>query len=287
MTRAQGASATDSVLLTEVVNRIGIITLNRPERRNALNGELIEALDLAVQEMADSPDVKVVILTGAAPEGGHGGFCAGGDIKDGGVKRQDGDDRPMGAAPGSSEDDPTRFDLHAPLLLHTMPKPTIAMVGGPAVGAGFSLAGACDLRYASDDAVFASNFSANGLSGDYGGSLFWTNIIGTAKTRELYYLNDKLSAEEAYRWGMVNAVVPAVKLREHTLSIAERLLRIPGSLLGLVKDNLTQAEQEADRRRLLFVNESRNQRQAAQDIAERLRKRAQGKSESSSAGEES
>jgi 2-(1,2-epoxy-1,2-dihydrophenyl)acetyl-CoA isomerase len=264
----------EPVILTEVTNRIGIITLNRPHRRNALNGVLIEALDVAVQEMAENPEVKVVILTGAAPEGAHGGFCSGGDTKEGGVRRADGDDRPMGAAPGTTDDDLTRFDLHAPLLLHTMPKPTIAMVGGPAVGAGFSLAGACDLRYASDDAVFASSFSANGLSGDYGGSLFWTRIIGTARTRELYYLNERLTAHQAYEWGMVNAVLPAVELRAHTLSVAERMLRIPGSLLALIKDNLTQAEDDSDRRRYLFTLESRNQRQAGKDIAERLRRRA-------------
>ena len=262
------------VILTEVTDRIGIITLNRPHRRNALNGALIEALDLAVQDMAQNSDAKIVILTGAAPDGGHGGFCSGGDTKDGGVRRADGDDRPMGAAPGSSEDDPSRFDLHAPLLLHTMPKPTIAMIGGPAVGAGLSLAAACDLRYASDDSVFASNFSANGLSGDYGGTLFWTTIIGTARTRELYYLNDRLTAREAFEWGMVNRVVPAAELRDYTMSIAARMLRTPASLLALVKDNLTRAEQEADRRRNLFANESRNQRKASADIAERLRRRA-------------
>lgn len=275
MIQTDSPSPTQPVLLTEIDNRIGIITLNRPHRRNALNGELIEALDVAVQQMADDPEVKVVILTGAAPEGAQGGFCSGGDTRDGGVQRPEGDDRPMGAAPGSHEGDITRFDLHAPMLLHTMPKPTIAMIGGPAVGAGFSLAGACDLRYASDDAVFATNFSANGLSGDYGGTLFWTNIIGTARTRELYYLNDRLTAEEAYAWGVVNAVVPAAELRAHTMSVAQRLLRIPASVLALIKDNLTQAEQDAERRRALFTGESRNQRQAVRDIAERLRKRAE------------
>lgn len=276
MSESTGAAA-EPVILTEVTSRIGIITLNRPSRRNALNGELIEALDEAVQQMAQNPEAKVVILTGAAPEGGHGGFCSGGDVKDGGLKRAPGDDRPMGAAPGTTDADLDRFDLHAPMLLHTMPKPTIAMIGGPAIGAGFSLAGACDLRYAAEDAVFASNFSANGLSGDYGGTLFWTNIIGTAKTRELYYLNEKLSAAEAYQWGMVNKVLPAAELRAYTLSVAERLVRIPATLLALVKDNLTQAEQDADRRRWLFANETRNQRQAARDIFERLRRRAERK----------
>lgn len=272
-TTTSGADA--PVVLTEIVDRIGIITMNRPHRRNALNGELIEALDVAVQDMAANPEAKVVILTGAAPEGAHGGFCSGGDVKDGGVRRAEGDDRPMGAAPGSSEDDLTRFDLHAPMLLHTMPKPTIAMVGGPAVGAGCSLAAACDLRYASEEAVFASNFSANGLSGDYGGSLFWTRIIGTARTRELYYLNDKLTARQACEWGMVNAVVPAPELRDYTLEMASRMVRTPASLLALIKDNLTQAEEEADRRRYLFSLESRNQRQAVADIVARMRKKAE------------
>ena len=87
--------------------------------------------------------------------------------------------------------DLSRHDRNAALLLRVMPKPTIAMVGGPAVGAGCSLAAACDLRFASDDAVFASGFLANGLSGDYGGTFYWTRIIGTARTRELYLLNQQ------------------------------------------------------------------------------------------------
>ncbi len=112
--------------------------------------------------------------------------------------------------------DLARHDTHAAMRLHMMPKPTIAMVGGPAVGAGCSLAAACDFRFASDDAVFASSFSANGLSGDYGGTFFWTQIIGTARTRELYFLNDKIPAARALEWGMVHAVVPAAELRDYT-----------------------------------------------------------------------
>jgi 2-(1,2-epoxy-1,2-dihydrophenyl)acetyl-CoA isomerase len=261
------------VILTEVTDRIGVITLNRPHRRNALNAELIAALDDAVRTMAADSNVKVVVLTGAPAEGAHGGFCAGGDTKDGG--RAPGTRRGLlGADPAAADDDPKKFDLHAPMLLHTMPKPTIAMVGGPAVGAGCSLAAACDLRYASEDAVFASNFSANGLSGDYGGTLFWTRIIGTARTRELYYLNDRLSARDALAWGMLNAVLPPAELRRHTFSIAERLLRTPASLLSLIKDNLTQAEEDADRRRYLFEVEARNQQRATLDIVERVRRKA-------------
>ncbi|MCU1400284.1 MAG: enoyl-CoA hydratase, partial [Acidimicrobiales bacterium] len=259
---------TPPIILLDVVDRIGVITLNRPSRRNALNGELIEALDQAVREVAVRDDIKVVILTGAAGDGAHGGFCSGGDTKDGGVipGRESSPGVPRDALNG----DLSRHDTHAAMLLHMMPKPTIAMVGGPAVGAGCSLAAACDLRFASDDAVFASNFSSNGLSGDYGGSFFWSRIIGTARTRELYFLNDKIRADQAYEWGMVNSVVPAAELRDYTLAAATRMLRTPASLFALMKDNLNQAEDEIERRRYLFGLEASNQGKAGADIAARM-----------------
>ena len=263
----ESATPSAPVILTEVVDRIGIITLNRPERRNALNGELMGALHDAVLQMAADPEAKVVILTGAAPEGMHGGFCSGGDVKGGGR-----------GAPGSEkgvprdalEGDLARHDEHASMLLHQMPKPTIAMVGGPAVGAGFSLAAACDLRYASTDAVFAANFMPNGLSGDYGGTFLWTQIVGTARARQMYLLNDKISAEQALEWGMVHGVLPPEQLREYTLDIARRMVRTPAELLELVKDNLNQAEQDVARRRFLLANEAHNQSEAARKMAARM-----------------
>ena len=179
----------EPIIRTEVTRRVGTITLNRPARRNALNGELIGALDAAVRQMADDPEVKVVVLTGAAPEGGTGGFCSGGDVKDGASGPGGEKGVPVDALSG----DLSRHDLHAAMLLHVMPKPTIAMVAGPAVGAGCSLAAACDLRFASEDAVFSVSFSPNGLSGDYGGSIFWTRIGGTALARRLYLLNEKIA----------------------------------------------------------------------------------------------
>src|ERR1700689_63784 len=160
------------VLLTDVTDRVGTITLNRPGRRNALNGPLIGALDDAVRAMAEDAEVKVVVLTGAAPAGGLGGFCSGGDVKDGAAGPGGEHGVPVDALTG----DLSRHDHHAAMRLHLMPKPTIAMVGGPAIGAGCSLAAACDLRFASDDAVFSVNFTPNGLAGDYGGSFFWTRI---------------------------------------------------------------------------------------------------------------
>jgi len=264
------AEAGAGVIITEVIERVGVITLNRPERRNALNGELIAALDGAVRQMAEDTEAKVVILTGAAAAGAAGGFCSGGDVKDGG-RASPGSE--LGVPPAALEGDLSRHDTHATMLLHLMPKPTIAMVGGAAVGAGCSLAAACDLRFASDDAVFAANFSPNGLSGDYGGSFLWTRIIGTARARQLYLLNEKIPARQALEWGMVNAVLPADELRGYTLDVAGGLVRTPAALLALVKDNLNAAEDEVERRRYLFAHEAANQSAAARQMFERMRTR--------------
>ena len=166
--------------------------------------------------------------------------------------------------------DLARHDLHAAMLLHLMPKPTIAMVGGPAVGAGCSLAAACDLRFASEDAVFAANFSPNGLSGDYGGSFFWTRIGGTALARRLYLLNEKIPAAQALSLGMVHAVRPPAELRAYTYEIANQLVRTPATLLALVKGNLNEAEDEVERRRWLFAHEAENQGKSAKAMMERL-----------------
>ena len=268
-----GASAPDvePVILTEVSQRVGTITLNRPERRNALNGELIAALDGAVRQMADDPDAKVIVLTGAAPKGAHGGFCSGGDVKGGG-RGSPGSEK--GVPPHALTGDLARHDVHAAMLLHLMPKPTIAMVGGPAVGAGLSLAAACDLRFASEDAVFAANFSPNGLAGDYGGTFFWTRIGGTGLARRLYLLNEKIPAAQALVLGMVHAVLPPGELRAYTYEMASTLVRTPATLLALVKDNLNQAEDETERRRWLFAHEAENQGASARAVMERVVQKA-------------
>jgi 2-(1,2-epoxy-1,2-dihydrophenyl)acetyl-CoA isomerase len=268
----QPSAGHEPVLKTEITDRIGVITLNRPARRNALNGELIAALDAAVKAMATDPEAKVVILTGAAPDGGQGGFCSGGDIKDAG---RGAPGTELGVPPAALSGDLSRHDLHAAMLLHLMPKPTIAMVGGPAIGAGCSLAAACDLRFASSDAVFAAGFSPNGLSGDYGGSFFWTRIGGTALARRLYLLNEKLPAARALELGMVHAVMPPQELRPYTLDVAARLVRTPAALLGLVKDNLNAAEDEVERRRYLFAHEAENQAESGRLMRDRMQRAAQ------------
>ena len=255
------------VILTEVVDGVGSITLNRPAQRNALNGALIGALDEAVHDMADDREVKVVVLTGTAAAGRHGGFCSGGDVKSGG-RGAPGSEK--GVPPDALSGDLSRHDGHAAMLLHLMAKPTIAMVGGPAVGAGCSLAAACDLRFASEDAVFSAGFLPNGLAGDYGGSFFWTRIGGTGLARRLYLLNEKIGAAEAMTLGMVHAVVPPEELRSYTNRIARQLVQSPASVLSLVKDNLNAAEDEMERRRWLFAHEAENQRAAGRGLVERM-----------------
>jgi 2-(1,2-epoxy-1,2-dihydrophenyl)acetyl-CoA isomerase len=256
---AASSDDTEPVILTEVAGRVGTITLNRPTRRNALNAELIGALHAAVRQMADDAAVKAVVLTGAAPSGGRGGFCSGGDVKDGASGPGGEKGVPVDALSG----DLSRHDQHAAMLLHLMPKPTIAMVGGPAVGAGCSLAAACDLRFASEDAVFSVSFTPNGLSGDYGGSVFWTRIGGTGLARRLYLLNEKITASRALELGMVHAVLPPAELSAYTYEVAESLAQTPATLLALVKDNLNAAEDAVERRRWLFAHEAENQLMSA------------------------
>lgn len=257
-----------AVLLTEVRDRIGTITLNRPERRNALNGELVAALDAAVKQMAADDAVRVVVLTGSGPEGEPGGgFCSGGDTK---RDREHDAGMELGVPPDALQGDLARHDTHASMLLHLMPKPTIAMIGGPAVGAGCSLAAACDLRFMSTSAVLAANFTANGLAGDYGGTFLWTRIAGTAVARRLYLLNEKLTAAQAEALGLVHVVTEPGDLVATTMAAAAGLAKLPADLMALVKQNLNEAEDEVARRRYLFALEAENQAESGRNIMRRV-----------------
>jgi 2-(1,2-epoxy-1,2-dihydrophenyl)acetyl-CoA isomerase len=126
--------------------------------------------------------------------------------------------------------------------LHEMPKPTIAMVRGAAAGAGLSLAMACDLRIAGDSARFATAFARVGYSGDFGGSYYLTQLVGSAKARELYYTADIIDAAEAHRLGLVNRVVADARLEEETMALATRLARGPRIAYRYMKRNFNAAE---------------------------------------------
>ncbi len=184
-------------LLYRLENRVAVLTLNRPERLNALTRDMMQALLARLSACADDDAVGCVVLTGAG-----GAFCSGGDVRA----------QAKVAAEGSAETpeqrtDQLRASMEASRLLHEMPKPTIAMVNGVAAGAGMSLALACDLRIAGRSARMTTAFAKVGLSGDYGGTWFLTQLVGTAKARELYYLSEVLDAARIEALGLANRVV--------------------------------------------------------------------------------
>jgi len=216
-------------LLETVTGRVATLTLSRPDRLNALSSAMIDALLEALPRLAADPQIAVVVLTGAGR-----GFCAGGDVKS--------------MAEGSSQlgvkdaVQRLRGRMEVSRLLHEIQKPTIAMVNGPAAGAGLAMALACDLRIAAHSARFITAFVNVGFSGDFGGSYFLSKLVGTGKARELYYTGEPLDAAEALALGMVNRVVPDAELADATMTLATRLARGPSIALGLMKQNFNAAE---------------------------------------------
>ena len=218
-------------LLEEVTDGVAMLTMNRPDRLNALSGPMLTAMLEALQRLATSPEVGVVVLTGAGR-----GFCAGGDVKAMAESRE---------AEGVTLEERAqalRARMEVSRWLHEMPKPTIAMVRGAAAGAGLSLALACDMRIASDSARFATAFARVGYSGDFGGSWFLTRLVGTAKARELYFTADIIDAPTALRLGLVNRVVADTDLEKETRALAGRLARGPRVALRYMKRNMNAAE---------------------------------------------
>ena len=218
-------------LLEELKDKVAVLTLNRPDRLNAMSPPMLDALLEALPRLAADPDIGVVVLTGAGR-----GFCAGGDVKAMAEGRESIGTTLEEKAQG------LRSRMEVSRWLHEMPKPTIAMVRGAAAGAGLSLALACDLRVASDSARFATAFARVGYSGDFGGSWFLTQLVGTAKARELYFTADIVDAQQALALGIVNRVVPEARLEDETMALAARLARGPRIAYRYMKRNFNAAE---------------------------------------------
>jgi len=221
-------------LLARVEDGVGVLTMNRPERRNALSNEMLEAMARVLADLEVDDDVGCVVLTGAG-----GAFCAGGDVK--GMAGEGG--------PSAEAAPPYDARVHRQRLsqratsgrLWEMPKPTIAAIPGAAAGAGLSLALACDLRYAADTAVFTTAFARVAFAGDYGGTWFLTRLVGTAKARELYYFSERLSAADAEGLGLVNRLFPAARLEDEVAALARRLAAGPRVAYRYMKENLNRA----------------------------------------------
>jgi 2-(1,2-epoxy-1,2-dihydrophenyl)acetyl-CoA isomerase len=227
-------------LKEEIQGGVAILTMNRPDRRNAMSNEMLIAMLESLSRLAADDDIGCVVLTGAG-----GAFCAGGDVK----AMADGEEFDGDTLEAKTQQ--LRAVMETSRLLHEMPKPTIAMVGGAAAGAGLSLALACDMRVAASSAKFTTAFAKVGYSGDFGGSYYLTHLVGTAKARELYYTAALVMADEALSLGMVNHVFPAEELEAETLGLAEGLAAGPRIAYRYMKRNLNAAEGGAPLKDLL------------------------------------
>jgi 2-(1,2-epoxy-1,2-dihydrophenyl)acetyl-CoA isomerase len=192
---------------------------------------MLDALLEALPRLAEDPEIGVVVLTGAGR-----GFCAGGDVK----AMAEGNE--LGGHTMEEKAQALRSRMETSRWLHEMPKPTIAMMRGPAAGAGLSLAMACDMRIASDTIRLGTAFARVGYSGDFGGSYYLTQLVGTAKARELYFTADLLDAQQALGLGLVNRVVADARLEEETMALASRLARGPRVAYRYMKRNMNAAE---------------------------------------------
>lgn len=209
------------------------LTLNRHETRNAISdNEMIEAIENACKKINADPEVRVVILTGAGSA-----FSSGGNIKD--MRDKKG---MFGGTPVQLRDG-YRFGIQRiPLAVNSLEVPVIAAVNGPAIGAGCDLAMMCDLRIASEKAVFAESFVKVGLIPGDGGAWFLPRVIGISRANEMAFTGDPVDAETALAWGMVSRVVAPEKLLEEANKLAARISVNPPTALRMTKKLLKESE---------------------------------------------
>ena len=250
-------------LLVERDGGVVTVTMNRPEKKNAVSTEMWRELRDTFRDIANRPDDRVMVLTGAS-----GAFCAGGD---------------MGLVVENHLSH-MRLVADVALQLHRLPKPTIAKVNGVAIGAGCNLALACDLIVASEDARFSEIFAKRGLSVDCGGSWLLPRLIGLHRAKELAFFADILSAKEAQEFGLVNRVVSPAALDEAVAEWAGRLAAGPPLAYSLTKTLLNKSHETSmdqaleDEARCQAVNlATADVAEAVQAFLEKREPRFQGK----------
>ena len=224
-------------VLTDITNGVGTITLNRPDRRNALSGGMIRGLILALNEMESLREVGAIILTGAG-----GAFCSGGDIQS--FHEQGGEGAGAAEIDRAAVEMQRRDQDETVGRIHRCRKPVLASITGAAAGAGIGLALAADLRIGSPRTVFATAFGAVGLGGDFGAAWLLDRLVGPAKARELMFLYPKIRGEECLSLGLINWLVPEDELQQRTREIASRLAAGPSYALEAMKQNLLRAPHE-------------------------------------------
>jgi len=213
----------ENILLTEKRGKVGIITLNRPDKLNAFNDELTFRLQDALKEMEKDTSVRCLVLTGSGR-----GFCSGQDLQSRSVSQE------MGERPSLGDSIRRRYN---PIIirLRRMEKPVVAAVNGVAAGAGASLAFACDFRIVSQKASFIQSFTRVGLVPDSGSTFLLPRLIGATRAFELMLTADKLSADDAMALNLVNEVVKEDSVMEKAMNLAERLASGPTKAFGLTK----------------------------------------------------
>ena len=217
-------------LLVEVTDGVATLTMNRPERRNALTPTMLEALAESLAKAEAYHSIRCVVITGAG-----GAFCAGGDVK--------------AMAEGSGGDVPFDARVHQQRLnqravsgrLFEMPKPTIAAITGAAAGAGLGIALACDLRYATPNLVMTTAFAKVGLAGDYGTTWFLTRLVGPSRAKEMFFFSKRIDAERAETLGLVNDILPEEGFAEAVAERARALASGPAVAYRYMKENLNRA----------------------------------------------
>ena len=237
-------------VIVEVDGDIATVQLNRPKKFNAINGPLAEGLGDALDDLSRDESIRVVVLTGRGPA-----FCAGGDLAS--IWEQaDGD-------PG-----PVFYELaghfhEAVLQMRNMPKAIVGALNGPAVGGGFSVALACDLRILSDEAYMKCGYTGSGLTMDGGGSFSLPRIIGQGRAMEMVALDEKVFADQALDWGLVNRVVEAGSVGEEARQMAEQLAEMPRAAIGRDKklfnrsfEHSLERHLEAERRQIAAVSQT-------------------------------
>ncbi|HEV2863233.1 MAG TPA: enoyl-CoA hydratase/isomerase family protein [Pyrinomonadaceae bacterium] len=234
------------------------LTLNRPEKLNAFAGHMRRDLAETLEHAGADPAVRVVVITGAGRA-----FCTGADVKymNELMERNDAEEfrRLLGAG---------RRVLTA---IRQMLKPVIASVNGPAYGAGFNLALACDLRLASETATFSQSFVKVGLHPDWGGSYLLPRAVPSNLACEMFFLGEAIDAERAYHFGLVNRVYPESELRAETRRLAERLRDAPHASIAAAKRAVYLSEGESLERMLQYETEAQIQCFHSRDARERVR----------------
>ncbi|HYN83838.1 MAG TPA: enoyl-CoA hydratase/isomerase family protein [Pyrinomonadaceae bacterium] len=244
----------------EVTTEAGVatVTLNRPEKLNAFAGHMRRDLAEALERAGSDRAVRVVVVTGAGR-----GFCAGADVKfmQELMERDDVEEfrRLLGAG------------RRVLTTIRQMTKPVIASVNGPAFGAGFNLALACDLRLASESATFSQSFVKVGLHPDWGGTYFLPRVVPSNIACEMFFLGEAFDAQQALRFGIVNRVVPEGELAAETRKLAERLRDAPHASIAAAKHAVYLSEESSLERMLQYETEAQIQCFQSRDARERVR----------------